>query len=170
MEIRLASIAQLQEIFAILTNCRIHLDAQGVPQWIDSYPSLPIIEEDIKGGYLYCAMSGSDCLGTVSISEAQEPEYRTVPWKDALGKVIVIHRLAVDPPHQGQGLAGKLMDFAEAYALGYGYLSIRLDAFSQNKQVLQFYESRGYQKRGAVFFPGRVPPFFCYEKDLLRHR
>jgi ribosomal protein S18 acetylase RimI-like enzyme len=148
----------LQEVFTILSDCRLQLDAQGIHQWTGSYPSLTIIEDDIKGGHLYCAMSGSQCLGTVSISEAQEPEYSAVPWTDIPGRVIVIHRLAVHPQHQGKGLAGKLMDFAEAYGLDHDYSSIRLDAFSRNRQVLQFYENRGYQKRGEVFFAGRVHP------------
>jgi GNAT superfamily N-acetyltransferase len=115
-------------------------------------------------------MSGRECLGTVCISEAQKPEYSAIPWTDIHGRVIVIHRLAVHPQHQGKGLSGKLMDFAEGYGLVHNYSSIRLDAFSKNRQVLQFYENRGYRKRGEVFFAGRISPFYCYEKDLSQRR
>lgn len=65
-----------------------------------------------------------------------------------------------------QGLARKLMDFAENIAIECGYASIRLDAYSGNERVLRFYENRGYQKRGEVNFSGRALPFFCYEKEI----
>lgn len=58
------------------------------------------------------------------------------------------------------------MGFAERYGIDNNFSSVRLDAYSGNKQSLQFYEKRGYQKRGEVSFPGRKLPFFCYEMAL----
>ena len=47
------------------------------------------------------------------------------------------------------------------------FISIRLDTFSQNKSNNKFYESRGYQKLGDVFFRKQSEfPFHCYEKIL----
>ena len=81
-------------------------------------------------------------------------------------KIQVIHRLAVHPDFQRKGIARNLMDFAEAHAKNNSFTSIRLDAYTGNKRVLQFYENRGYIKRGEVKFKGRSLPFACMEKQL----
>lgn len=166
MEIKLCQGCQSDEIFSILHNCKNDLDKQGIFQWTDDYPTLEIVENDIKKGHLYCAVIENLCVGVISLSDEQEPEYSAITWNDTADKVLVIHRLAVDPAYQGQGIAKDLMDFAELYGLHNNYSSVRLDAFSANKRVLKFYVNRGYQKRGEVFFPGRELPFYCYEKLL----
>jgi ribosomal protein S18 acetylase RimI-like enzyme len=62
------------------------------------------------------------------------------------------------------GFAKQLMDFSETYARSNNYSSMRLDTFSQNKRNQKFYEIRGYQKLGAIYFPKQSEhPFYCYE-------
>lgn len=79
----------------------------------------------------------------------------------------MIHRLVVDPKYQGKGYARRLMDFAEKFAKENNYSSIRLDAYSQNKRVIDFYEKRQYFIRGNVNFPEREYPFHCMEKEII---
>jgi ribosomal protein S18 acetylase RimI-like enzyme len=76
-------------------------------------------------------MSNADCEGVVSINSIQEDEYRSIPWEDKNGKILVIHRLAVHPKYQRKGYASKLMDFAEMPGFDNNYSSIRLDAYSE---------------------------------------
>ncbi|HBF38124.1 MAG TPA: hypothetical protein DDW50_12470 [Firmicutes bacterium] len=78
----------------------------------------------------------------------------------------VIHRLAVNPEYQKQGIGRQLMDFAEKCALERGYTSIRLDAYSGNHRAVNLYENRGYKKVGQFFYPSREFPFYCYEKRI----
>ena len=107
-------------------------------------------------------------MGVINISHIEELEYKTIVWSDNNGKCLVIHRLAIHPKNQKQGLAGKLMGFAESFAIENGYTSIRLDAYSGNERVLRFYENRGYQKRGEVNFSGRALPFFLLRKRNIK--
>ena len=107
-----------------------------------------------------------NCLGFISINEDQSPEYKELVWSDEGGRVLVIHRLAVNPEWQKQGVGRQLMDFAENYAMKKGYTSIRLDAYSGNPGALNLYECRGYKKVGQLFFPRRELPFYCYEKMI----
>jgi ribosomal protein S18 acetylase RimI-like enzyme len=72
----------------------------------------------------------------------------------------------VNPKNQNQGIARKLMDFAEQRAMANGFAAIRLDCYSTNEKAVRFYENLDYLKRGEIFFPGRHHPFFCYEKLL----
>ena len=59
------------------------------------------------------------------------------------------------------------MDFAEQFGWENGFKSIRLDTFSQNDRNQKFYELRGYQKLGDIYFPKQSEhPFHCYELIL----
>lgn len=166
MEIRAARTDQASEIFDILQACRRALEAEGIFQWTDAYPTLRHVEENLASGDLFVCMDADTCVGTVLVNRRQDPEYQTVAWTDADGACSVIHRLAVHPQHQGQGIAQKLMDFAEDFARRQGSTSIRLDAYTGNPRSLRFYENRQYIKRGDVRFPGRTLAFHCYEKQL----
>ena len=165
-KIRLGKLTDLNTIFEIYKSAKHKLDSNGLFQWNSNYPTISIIADDIKKGLLYILTYANDIIGAINISEEQEKEYESVNWLFDYTKVLVIHRLVVDPKHQGQGFASALMDFAENYAKENNYTSIRLDAYSQNKKVLEFYRQRAYLIRGDVNFPGRAHPFYCMEKQL----
>lgn len=166
MEIKLAQKGQVNEIFDLLRNCKYALDRQGIFQWVDSYPTISVVKNDIENRHLYCAFLHNKCAGVVTMNNKQDPEYAAIDWNIKQGNFLIIHRLAVDPLLHGRGVARKLMDFAEQFGTDSNYHAVRLDAYSANTRVLKFYEARGYGKRGEVFFPGRKLPFFCYEKSL----
>jgi len=98
-----------------------------------------------------------------------DDEYLPIKWltKTSAQTNIYIHRLFVHPDVQRLGHAQQLMDYAEGYARKHGFVSVRLDTFSQNKRNQRFYEARGYQKLGDIFFPKQSGhPFHCYELVL----
>ncbi len=156
-----------EAIFRVFTRCKSALQAQGIFQWTDSYPTLQIIEDDIQQEHLYQINVHGTIIGIINISNVQEPQYKALEWMFPEETSLVIHRLAIDPIYQGQGFAQKLMTFAENLGIQNGYISVRLDAFSQNPRVLRFYEKRKYLKQGEVYFPDRIHPFYCYEKQLV---
>jgi ribosomal protein S18 acetylase RimI-like enzyme len=166
MKIKNVTITQKDEVFQLIMDCRKAMEEEGVFQWTDQYPTLKIISNDIQKGNLYRLTKNGKIAGVININELQDPEYKQVKWENSDVKIMVIHRLAVHPEFQKQGLAKRLMDFAENYAIENNYTSIRLDAFSNNPRALRFYENRDYQRRGEVFFPGRELPFYCFEKIL----
>ncbi|HYG16569.1 MAG TPA: GNAT family N-acetyltransferase [Bacteroidia bacterium] len=165
MLINLAEPSQAADIYSIYNLCREALRHENIFQWHDNYPTPGTITADIESGHLYTYTENGFCLGSICLNEEQSPEYLPLPWRDER-KILVIHRLAVHPHAQKQGIARKLMDFAEEFAANNGYTSIRLDAYSGNQRSLKFYENRGYYKAGEVYFPGRDLHFNCYEKLL----
>ncbi|MCF8278551.1 MAG: GNAT family N-acetyltransferase [Flavobacteriales bacterium] len=165
-EITKAALADLDALFAIYQNAKNEMQRKGIHQWTDNYPTRSIIENDIKHGSMFLLKCSNRILGAIVLSQDQEPEYKEVDWKFDSSKVLVIHRLAIDPTYQGRGYATDLMDFAENNAAENGFTAIRLDTYSQNKKSLELYKKRGYTYRGNVHFPERELPFFCLEKDL----
>lgn len=167
MTIRIANKKDIKYLTEIYNKCKVDLCKQEVFQWTDNYPNSEIITSDINKSHLYLMENESEIIGAINISEEQENEYKKIEWKFNDNKILVIHRLVIDPKHQGNGFARKLMDFAESYAKKNDYSSIRLDAYSQNKRVIKFYEKRNYFLRGEVNFPERNYSFYCMEKEII---
>ncbi len=159
-----AKISEIPDILAITDSCRRHMDAQGIFQWTDDYPSKAQFEIDIARKELYTLKLDNQLVGCIVLSTLMDKEYKEVTWLTPNDNNIYVHRLAIDPTHKGKGYAQELMDFGENYALTNGYASVRLDTFSQNERNQRFYEQRGYQKLQNIYFPKQSEyPFYCYE-------
>ena len=165
--IRLAKKAEIPEILAVTAACGKEMITRGIYQWNAEYPSKEAFEEDIKRGELYVLYKGELLIGCIAISTLKDEVYKPVKWLTADRKHYYIHRVAVHPQYQGQGLARSLMNFAEGLAKINNITSIRLDTFSQNPRNQRFYEARGYTRLGNVYFPKQSEhPFYCYELVL----
>jgi len=165
--IRPAKIFEIKDILAITQACAQKMQENGIFQWNEHYPSDAAFKKDVEREELYAVEENGKILGAIVISTFMDEEYVPIKWLTPNGKSTYIHRLCVHPEQQGKGLAQQLMDYAEGYSRDNGFLSVRLDTFSQNQRNQRFYEQRGYQKLGDIFFPKQSEhPFHCYELVL----
>jgi len=156
--------SEIPEILALTRACAKAMIANGIYQWNEHYPTAAAFEHDLKRDELYVYKIENRIVGTLVISTRMDDEYVDIDWLSPNGLNIYIHRLAVHPEYQGQGIARTLMDFAEAYAREHNFISARLDTFSQNKRNHTFYENRGYKRLANIYFPKQSEhPFYCYE-------
>jgi len=155
----------LADIMRLVRVCVAHLQANAIHQWDETYPTEAMFAQDIVDGTVWVAKIGGVCRGVVVLNTHQDPAYAALPWQHQEGTVLVVHRLAVDPATQGQGIASRLMDFAEAYARMHGYSVIRLDAFRDNPRANRLYVQRGYRMVGEIRLRGDICAV-AYEKDL----
>ena len=167
LKIEKGQLFDLEKLFQIYLNGKIDLENNGIYQWTDNYPTISIIEDDLKKDVLYTLKNNEEIIGAINISEEQETAYDSIKWEFDSSKILVIHRLVIDPKHQKKGYAQKLMDFAEEFAKENNYTSIRLDAYSQNFRVIEFYKKRNYVIRGNVNFQERENEFYCMEKEII---
>ncbi len=152
--------------FEVIDASRRKMIVEGISQWNEKYPNLETIANDVAKREIYGFITNEKVAGIIVLNQYQDEQYLEIEWKYNEGKIGVVHRLAVHPNFQNQGIAGKLMHFAEEYFASNQFASIRLDAFSENPIALSFYEKRGYERRGMVYFPFRDKPFWCYEKQI----
>ncbi len=165
--IRKANLKDLERIVEITKACAKHMISQNIFQWNEHYPNKEIFQEDVKNETLFVIEVGSKVVGCICISTLIDDVYKKVKWLTLTNKNIYLHRLAVHPDFQGQGLALKLMGFAEQLTLKKGYKSIRLDTFSGNDKNNKFYKLQGYTKLEKIFYRKQSDiPFHCYEKIL----
>ncbi len=165
--IRRAKISEIPDILTITQACAKKMQENGIFQWNECYPSKEAFQKDIDRGELFVVEEKYTVQGTIVISTVMDEEYKPIQWLTPNGNSVYIHRLSVHPNLQGKGLAQQMMDFAENHAREHRFVSVRLDTFSQNKRNQRFYEQRGYQKLGDIYFPKQsVHPFHCYELVL----
>lgn len=70
----------------------------------------------------------------------------------------MVYYLAVDPAHQRQGHAQRLMEEVEALALSWGCPKINLFVRADNTQATGFYQTLGYQLETSAAFGKRLIP------------
>nr|WP_299345746.1 GNAT family N-acetyltransferase [Allomuricauda sp.] len=165
--IRPAKISEIPDILAITKACAEKMKNNGIFQWNEHYPSKEAFIHDAERNELYVKTLEGKPIGAIVISTHMDEEYIPIHWLTSNGNSTYIHRVCVHPDYQGKGFAQEMMDFAEDFTKKNGFNSVRLDTFSQNKRNQQFYEQRGYQKLGDIFFPKQsTHPFHCYELVL----
>ncbi len=165
--VRRAKILEIPDILDITKACATHMIQKGIYQWNEHYPSRKAFEKDVERNELFVLEIKGTIIGVIAVSTLVDEEYIAIEWLTPNTNNIYVHRLAVHLEHQGKGHAQKLMDYAEDYARKKDFISLRLDTFSQNKRNQKFYEKRGYQRLGNVYFPKQSDhPFHCYELVL----
>lgn len=164
--IRKATRSDLDAIHKLTQACAKAMIAKGIYQWNEHYPTRSRFEKDIELEELY-VLEENHIKGIIVLTELMDDEYIPIEWLTENGNNLYVHRLAVHPDYWGNGYAQQLMNWAETQAKEKKYVSVRLDTFSQNKRNHMFYETRGYQRLGDIFFPKQSEyPFYCYELVL----
>lgn len=168
-----AKLSQLPQIVILTRACAIKMQEEGIYQWSENYPNQDILEKDIERGelFVFSEISASEgveeIMGCIVISKELDEVYKPVEWLTENSNHYYIHRLAVHPKYQGRGIARGMMEYAENLGVQNKMISIRLDTFSKNLRNMKFYESRGYNRLGEIFFPNQSEfPFYCYELIL----
>ena len=163
LTMRLATPADMPAVYAIYTTAIDHMNANGIPQWDELYPTPAILDADLARGELYVADVAGVPLAAVVLNEQCDPAYDSAVWAYE-SPFVIVHRLCVSPAAQGQGVGRGLMAAVESWARARAYRDIRLDAFSLNPHALRMYAGLGYTKRGEATW--RKGLFYLMEKPL----
>ncbi len=161
---RLATPEDLSDVTALFHKAIVHMNAQGILQWDELYPTAKDLQTDIERREMYLLIVGDNIASTVVLNEFQQPEYLDGQWQETAGRPAVVHRLCVHPDFQGNGIATKTMELSHELLTKNGYSSVRLDAFSQNPSAMKLYARLGYRGAGTVML--RKGLFYLYEKQL----
>lgn len=165
MIIRKANPSDAERIYDIIVQCKEDMKRKGEEQWPENYPSIDNVIKDIRAGSLYVTEEVTACM---SIDANQPKPYSSVKWELDDNNPLVVHRIAVLPSEQGNGLASRLMEFAEDFARKNHHKSIRVDTYGKNNSSNAFYQKKGYIFRGAIRIPEHMPgEYNAYEKVLL---
>ena len=166
-DIVLAKIADIPGLLELFVKCTDHMLAAGIDQWHYDYPNEQVISKDISTQTAFLIKDKKGPLGTITLNEQQDDQYKKIEWEYSWDKILVIHRLAVHPRAQGLGIGKKLCLFADQFAKTNNYTAIRLDAYAGNPASNHIYLKLGYRKaKGTCEFHNNPLPFYCYEKKI----
>ncbi|MBN2274683.1 MAG: GNAT family N-acetyltransferase [Bacteroidales bacterium] len=142
------------------------MNKNGLKHWNNVYPGPDVISDDLAKRNIYLAKDKGVCKGMVTIDRDEPDDYKKIQWPNAAGKPLYLHRLAVHPSWQGQGIAKMLLDFAEDYAVKNGFDALRIDVYSTSTQARNLCVKQSFNEAGNFFSVFQQQPFVCYEKKI----
>lgn len=132
--IRLATLNDLDIIMPMISEGRSHIQTYNIPQWINGYPSIDTISEDINKQRGYVLIDNDEIIGYFVVLK-HDPCYVKIDgkWIDD-SDYVAIHRTVTK--YFNKGLGSKMFDEIKKY-----YDHIRVDThdgnISMNKCLLK---------------------------------
>lgn len=161
--IKKATLSDIPAIWEILQHAIQKRKEEDSNQWQDGYPNPEVIKSDIEAGVGYVILSDHEIAGYCAIMINDEPEYENIEGEWLTNAdFVVFHRVAISKHHLGKGLARKMFEFIEQFALDNNIKSVKADTNFDNGPMIHLFEKTGYQYCGEVHFRGS--PRKAYEK------
>ena len=185
MELRKATVADIDRIMTILDDARAFQRSMGFRQWEDGYPDRPTILADISTGNARVLIDTHENETDTSRNSPRTeipdkaPEilgYCLLAVGDAAydqldhtwlcqGPYGVIHRFALATEARGKKLATRFLDLIEQEYIRRRVLSLRVDTGAANLIMRHLLLTRSYHPHGLLTFIWG--PRLTFEKPLL---
>ena len=136
MEIRKATLDDVDEIMAVFARARAFMESQGNPQWSDGYLTEELVREDIEKTYV--CMEGERIACVFYFAVERDPDYGEIngSWVNE-EPYAVVHRVA----------SAGIVKGAAKYCLDWAYEqfpNIRIDTFIQNQPMQALLKKCGF--------------------------
>lgn len=148
LHIRHAKPEDIGDIETIYANARRYMAENGNPnQWVNGYPDIVQVREDLDNGNLYvCVGSDDTIVGVFCYFQGVEPDYLKIyqgSWL-ADGPYGVIHRIAVGA-HQ-KGVASACIAYAFSRCG-----NLRIDTHRDNLPMQRTLARNGFTPCGIIY-------------------
>src|SRR5699024_11336219 len=107
--------------------------------WDEYYATDATIKKNIKNGTFYVFEEEAVIKGCIAADDNHAFAYDDIPWELARIDCLALHRLAVDPQYQGQGLAQKILKGIVEIGREKEYHGIHTDTSQENKPIQQMF-------------------------------
>jgi GNAT superfamily N-acetyltransferase len=165
---RRAITSEIPEIWDILQQAIARRKKDGSNQWQDGYPNPEVVQKDIDKNAGFVLTEGQTIVGYGALLINDEPEYEKIEGKWlTTDDFVVFHRVAISENHLGKGLATKLVEFIEEFAISNNIYSIKADTNFDNFAMMKVFEKLGYTYCGEVYFRGSSRK--AYEKVISKN-
>ncbi|EOL43730.1 GNAT family N-acetyltransferase [Enterococcus caccae] len=147
----------LNKIMEIITSARQLLHDKNIPQWQNGDgPSKEQLEQDILVQQCYVLIVDHEIAGLGILSTDIELPYEQITngqWQKTNQPYATIHRVALDPNYQGNGLALLLMNYLITTARLNNYLDVRIDTHPKNDTMQRLIKKAGFNYQGEILLP-----------------
>jgi GNAT superfamily N-acetyltransferase len=151
----------LEVVFGLIENARHWLRTKGTDQWERPWPDLDSrnarVLRGVQRGRTWIVWEGTIPAATVTIATKRNTEV----WSkqtcacDLSERAVFVHRLITARSHAGLGLGAELIDWAGLRGRrDYGAKWIRIDVWSSNTALHEYYLDTGFERCGRYDDPG----------------
>jgi GNAT superfamily N-acetyltransferase len=135
-EVRVAGLADLETVRALLEEASAWLRSRGIEQWPRSWGDEWIVPA-LGAGETWLVERDGRAIATVTVQWSDEATWGARPPDAGY-----VHRLAVRRGHPGLGR--QLLEWAAAHAVSRRRSLLRLDCWSGNERLRAYYEAAGF--------------------------
>ncbi|MFE1926593.1 GNAT family N-acetyltransferase [Streptomyces asoensis] len=153
MRIIPAQADDVSKLLAFREEAAAWLTRLGSDQWQRPYPADRLLAT-IQADSVFMVVDGEATAATITLtSEAEEGLWTERELREPS---MFINKLTVARTHAGQNLGGRLLDWAGARAYQAGAQWLRLDAWTTNEGLQQYYLRQGFNYVRTVLEGGAV--------------
>jgi ribosomal protein S18 acetylase RimI-like enzyme len=136
----------LDDLIVVRDDATKWLHSLETDQWQQPWPTpegeSERFRKSIEEGKTWIVRDRSDAIATFAIDESADP----LLWTEAeqAERALYIHRFIVHRDYSGIGLGAKLMDLIEAWAIHDDYRLLRVDVWTTNIRLHDYYRRIGF--------------------------
>ncbi|MEJ8632431.1 GNAT family N-acetyltransferase [Streptomyces sp. MS2.AVA.5] len=125
------------------TDAVAWLAQRGSDQWSTPYPE-ELLRESITAGevFLFHSAGGLEPEATVTLDTKADPALWTP--EEALEPAMYVHKLTLSQPGRRSGLGSRILDWCGDRAARAGARWLRLDAWTTNSSLQDYYRAQGF--------------------------
>ena len=153
--LRPAMMDEIPVIWEIILQAKAQMYREGKHQWDENYPTVLILENDVRKGWGYVLVPSdddSDIIAYGAVVFDGEPAYSGLQDGQWLSgqPYVVLHRLAVADRWKRQGMAVRYMQAVCDLALSRDIRSFKVDTNYDNFYMLRVFSSLGFTYCGRI--------------------
>ena len=153
MEIRVATMNDIDRIMDILAEARTSMAVLGIDQWQYGYPTRDIILDDIKKQRSFVLADEGEICATFALIFDGEITYNKIYAGAWLTNTpyLALHRIAIAVKNRGKGYSDEIMKFIFNTAKENSFASVRVDTHTGNKPMRKMIEKNGFEYCGIIY-------------------
>lgn len=165
---------EIDKVDALYQNAISYIEKEEINYctWVrDAYPIRQMVVDGFLRQDMFVCYEGSKVAGSIVLNKIPHPSYENAFWQIPVNRenTLIVHTLLVEPEFYRQGIAKKMLSFAEEFAKQNNCSVIRLDTANINIPAKKLYESIGYTQAGLIDLKLDFTDefFMCYEKEVV---
>lgn len=152
-------------VMEIINLCKVDLKNRGVDQWQKGYPNLETLADDLVANHGY-VIQQETIIGYFVLQTSPDEFYENIDGKWLSdGEYSTIHRIALLPNLNNQGIGTKVFKLIEAISIENKRNYIRVDTGLDNLSMQRVLSKNNYIDCGLVEVTDGLRK--AYEKQLL---
>lgn len=155
MIIEPAKPGDLAEILDMRAEAASWLGALGTDQWSRPFPDEQSQTDRLLAGIIagetWMVRDGDTTIGTITVNDFANPLLWTAA--ECAEPARYVHKMTVRRSHAGAGLGGRLLDWAGNRAALANAKWLRLDAWTTNAALQDYYRRQGFEHVRTVVRP-----------------